>query len=381
MHSSTVPQATVLDALAGTSSNPIPYDVTANVTGTYWLIPHGQGSNTANAVSFGEINYTGGTYDVLADTYPSSSLLQTLEAGLVEIDVTYDANGDLESSTSNTTYPGAEPPAPPAPPVDMFALGLDIPPTDPGDQVDLVITHADGSSSTHNYNGSDFDSSQINFVLEGVILTDGDTATFNSTEWEAPITGGVSQDVSDGFVWTNDATEILNSSVNALGDTNYTTATTNANGSTTINQTTSDSQGGVTSSSSTVQDNNPDPLSTAEEIAMSESAISQGVAEGTAEGEALYSDKLGDIEAGLEEATDELTTATDGLEDKLSNYNPWDGFTVGTTSTYDINMPLGNWDLQYTIDLQSPAMQTIRAVELFIVSIFAIRFFFRILIV
>ena len=262
-----------------------------------------------------------------------------------------------------------------------------------------------------------FDVTNPRVSLDIPNLQVGDTLHFAADSSGLLETGTIRADAAGNLLWVPEGTEVVSTTVvpspntgspdpvvppdpvggvggsdppptNTTGNnttTNIITRTTNENNSVTINQTSVDNS--VTNSSNTNIEvtGNSDNLSTltaGEETAGATAALLAGVASGEAEGEETYGERTREVSSSLAEAGEKLSGVTDQLESRLREFDPLpDGSSLSRPSSMRIVLPLGPNDVVFDLDLDHPAVQLIRSVEFFVVGLFAVRFFFRILVV
>lgn len=359
---------------------------------TYYIVPNTMSFNDvdgfiASATTTG--NSIPVTYSVL-EYNPSNQLINSTEVELITLNANY-VDGVFDSGTGDTTNPNdpVDPEDPTDPPLDseLTALGLELPDgyePSPGDTIDLQITNLSGETSNLTVDAQSI-MDNMTFSLEGIVLGEGDSISFNNTEWESPIQGTIQTDWKEGLVWTDNNTTLLNSSGLVGGTTGtYTTSTTTSGGSTIVSNTEYDTSTNTVSTTKTKSEpglDSIDGITYAEDLAGALEAAAKGKADGMAEGSAANSE----LYAALQDELGGLTVLSDDITGKAQDIvlgkDPYANAPGVSSSSYSMSLPTPWGPVNYTVNPNEGWMQVIRAIEYVILAIMGFRLFFKILIV
>ncbi|NWK54250.1 hypothetical protein HW115_01400 [Verrucomicrobiaceae bacterium N1E253] len=384
-------------SFGGSVDSPAP---TGSIVGVSAYVEIVISTNTAIKPPYAQLgSYALPTVQTLTYTYDPAiqSQVRFVDLGSFgDFSASYLNDSDFEGSFT----PVEIDPEPEEPDAEFFALGLEdsLDQADPADTIQMLIEAAgvEGSGITKEALIGEVQALGANpaIALEGVELANGDKITFSVDG--ATIEGTIVQGADGSLLWTESGTQIVDTSThtelvrNADGSysvkqvSNVTTSKTNDNGSTTVSTSKINKETGKTETKGTgtaQEGEGRTGMSSAEEIAGAKAEAEAGAAEGQAEGQAAFDEVSQEASDSMAEASEKLQGATDGLKGKMSSYRPFDGVAFGQQNSYSVSFPLGDYSAPITLPLDHPSVSLIRAVELFIVSLFGVRFFFKILIV
>ncbi len=259
-----------------------------------------------------------------------------------------------------------------------------------------------------------FDVSNPRVSLDIPDLKVGDTLHFAADSSGNLETGTIQADAAGNLLWVREGTEVVSTTVTntpntaspdptvsdpvpnpngtpSPGGTSNTgnntttqiiTKTTNENNSVTINQTSVDNS--ITNSSNTnieVTGSGDDvsTISTGQETASATAALQAGLSQGNSEGSDRYDSDSERLSNSLAEAGERLSNVTSQLELRFTEYKPIpEGTSFNAQGVHTVSLPLGPNNVSFDLDLNHPSVKLIRAVELVILSLFAIKLFFKI---